>query len=148
MKISLHTLHRTAAITAFSLILAFFTSSLTVELWGDHQAIARVKQGIVYGIGLLIPVMALTGITGAKLAPNARSGTIGSKKKRMPFIALNGLLVLMPAAVYLHYLASRGQFDTTFYLVQILELLAGFANLVLMSLNIRDGRRLIRNRAS
>ena len=148
MSTSLRTLHRAAAMSAFLLILAFFTSSLIVELLGSPEAIATVKQSIVYGIGLLIPMMALTGITGAKLAPNASSGPIGSKKKRMPVIALNGLLVLVPAALYLNNLAGQGRFDTAFYTVQAVELLAGFINLVLMSLNIRDGRQLIRRRAS
>ncbi|MEV5574324.1 hypothetical protein AB0L06_30180 [Spirillospora sp. NPDC052269] len=60
----------------------------------------------------------------------------------MPFIAANGLLILVPAALYLDRLASRGGFGTLFYAVQALELTAGAANLTLMSLNLRDGLRL------
>lgn len=57
----------------------------------------------------------------------------------MPFIAANGLLILVPAAFYLESKASSGAFDTRFYLVQGVELIAGAANLVMMGLNIRDG---------
>ena len=78
------------------------------------------------------------------MASKVVSSPIGNKKKRMPFIAINGLFVLLPCAVYLHHLAQLGQFDTTFYIVQITELVAGFTNLTLMTLNIRDGRKLKR----
>ncbi|WP_236701278.1 hypothetical protein [Thalassomonas viridans] len=83
--------------------------------------------------------MAITGITGFKLAPNAKAGVIGEKKKRMPFIALNGILVLIPSAFYLKSLALSGSFGTSFYVVQAIELMAGFINISLMSLNFRDG---------
>ena len=62
--------------------------------------------------------------------------------KRMPFIAANGLLILVPAAIFLDQWASAGAFDTKFYLVQAVELLAGAVNLTLMGLNMRDGLRL------
>jgi hypothetical protein len=57
----------------------------------------------------------------------------------MPFIALNGLLVLVPCAVFLHARAVAGDFGGVFALVQGIELLAGAANLALMGLNLRDG---------
>ena len=60
----------------------------------------------------------------------------------MPFIAANGVLILIPCALYLAALASRGEFGGGFYAVQALELAAGAVNLTLMSLNIRDGVRL------
>ena len=60
----------------------------------------------------------------------------------MPFIGANGLLILLPAAIVLDQLASAGSFDSSFYLLQALELVAGATNLTLMFLNIRDGRRI------
>ncbi|EKM33328.1 hypothetical protein VCHENC02_1201 [Vibrio harveyi] len=42
----------------------------------------------------------------------------------------------------MQHLAASNQFDTTFYIVQLVELLAGFTNLTLMTLNIRDARAL------
>ncbi len=71
-----------------------------------------------------------------------KKGLVGAKKKRMPFVAANGLLVLLPAAIYLQHLASIESFDTTFYVIQAIELAAGFTNLTLMGLNIRDGLRM------
>ncbi len=62
-----------------------------------------------------------------------------AKRKRMPFIAANGLLVLVPCAIVLNRWASAGSFDTSFYVVQIIELIAGPINLTLMSRNVRDG---------
>jgi hypothetical protein len=72
----------------------------------------------------------------------SKDGRIMSKKRRMPFIAGNGVLILVPSVVYLDRLASRGNFGTEFIAVQSIELVAGAVNLVLMAFNIRDGMRL------
>lgn len=58
----------------------------------------------------------------------------------------DGIFILIPAALYLAMLASRGAFGTAFYAVQAIELLAGAVNLSLMALNIRDGFRLTAGR--
>jgi hypothetical protein len=42
----------------------------------------------------------------------------------------------------LNHWAATGSFNTPFYLVQAIELIAGPINLILMSLNIRDGLRM------
>jgi hypothetical protein len=60
----------------------------------------------------------------------------------MPLIAANGLLVLIPSALFLAAKARAGEFDTTFYAVQALELAAGATNLILLGLNMRDGFKL------
>ncbi|WP_420224402.1 hypothetical protein [Pigmentiphaga litoralis] len=60
----------------------------------------------------------------------------------MKLIAANGLLILLPSAFFLAARANSGQFGTDFYAVQTIELVAGAANIVLMSLNVRDGLRL------
>jgi hypothetical protein len=67
---------------------------------------------------------------------------VGAKIKRMPLIAANGILVLVPAALFLAYKAGRAEFDALFYAVQALELLAGAANVALLGLNMRDGLRM------
>ena len=53
----------------------------------------------------------------------------------MPFIGANGILVLIPCAVVLDRWASTGTFDTGFYVVQGVELLAGAISLILMGMN-------------
>ena len=72
-----------------------------------------------------------------------RKGMLAArKKKRMPFIAMNGLLILMPSAVFLASRANQGVYDGWFYGIQAIELIAGAINLCLMGLNIRDGFRM------
>jgi hypothetical protein len=141
MKSSIVKVHAAAASLALLFIICFFSSTLLSELFGSQQQIAAVKNSIFYAVWFLIPLMAATGITGSKLAGKAKSGLIGKKMKRMPFIALNGLLILVPSAVYLRSLAVVGDFSTVFYVVQVIELLAGAINITLMSLNFRDGMR-------
>ena len=64
----------------------------------------------------------------------------------MPFIALNGILVLVPAAFFLAARAEAGEFDAIFYAVQGLELAAGATNIILMSASLRDGLAITRKR--
>jgi hypothetical protein len=139
MKSTLVKVHAAAASLALLIIVSFFSSSLLSELLGSQQQVATVKNAIFYAVWFLIPFMAITGITGAKLAGKVKGGLIGKKMKRMPIIALNGLLILLPAAVYLRSLAMAEDFSTVFYVVQGVELLAGAINITLLSMNFRDG---------
>lgn len=148
MKKILPVIHKTSGLIAFILIASFFISSVYVDFFGNKESVLSAKVSIFYGIWLLIPLMAITGITGAKMAPKRVSGPIASKKKRMPFIALNGLFILLPAAFVLKNLALEGDFSRFFYIVQTIELMAGFINLTLMGLNIRDAFRLKRPKAN
>lgn len=86
--------------------------------------------------------MAAVGASGFRLGGRSAAPLAVAKKRRMPIIALNGLLVLVPAAFFLAYRADAGRFDAAFYFVQAVELLAGAANLALIGLNMRDGLRL------
>ena len=136
-------IHRSSAIIATLCIATFFISSIAVELFGGPEMIATVKRLIVTpGLFILVPAIALTGATGFSLSGNRKGRLIDAKKKRMPFIAANGLLILLPSAIYLNHLASGHDFTLFFYLVQGLELLAGGVNLALMSLNMCDGLKL------
>jgi hypothetical protein len=94
------------------------------------------------GTLILVPALAITGASGFRVAGASSDPCIASKKRRMPFIAGNGVLILIPAALGLSVLASRREFDGVFYAVQAAELIAGGVNLALMLLNIRDGLRL------
>jgi hypothetical protein len=135
----LRRVHLTAAAIGFATILTFWTSTVIVELFGSDEAIRDVKQVIPWGFLLLVPALAVTGATGFALAGKGTERRIRAKKRRMPFVAGNGLLVLIPAALYLDHLASRGDFGGRFVVVQAIELVAGAVNLTLMSLNVRDG---------
>ncbi|GAB5382687.1 MAG: hypothetical protein Alis3KO_39790 [Aliiglaciecola sp.] len=133
-------IHLAAALVATLCIATFFISTIAVELFGSKETITIVKALVVTpGLFILIPTMALVGGTGFSSSKNRRGQLIDKKKKRMPFIAAIGLLVLTPCAIFLSIWANTGSFDTRFYFVQGLELIAGATNLILMSLNLRDG---------
>lgn len=136
-------LHLIASLLALLCIATFFSSTLLSETLGTHTSVAHIKHLIVSpGLWVLIPAMVLAGASGTFLGRTRRGRLVDSKKKRMPFIAANGLLVLVPCALALNLWASAGTFDTRFYMVQAIELIAGATNLVLMGLNVRDGLRL------
>ncbi len=135
--------HSIASMLATLTIATFFLSTVVVELFGSHEAVAAVKRLIVApGLFILVPAIAIAGGSGQILSKSRKGQLVDAKKKRMPFIAANGLLILIPCAIVLNSWASNGKFDEMFYLVQGVELLAGAVNLTLMSLNIRDGRKL------
>ena len=81
------------------------------------------------------------------LARGKNLNLIKTKQKRMAVIVLNGLCILLPSAIYLYTLSVDNQFGHVFYGVQTLELIAGFANIILISMNIRDGLKLSKNRS-
>lgn len=140
MKYKLHLL---AAILSTVCIATFFTSSIVVELFGTKESVSTIKSFIVTpGLFILVPAMALVGGTGFIASKNINGQLVTNKKKRMPFIVVNGLFILTPCAILLSLWSSTGTFDSRFYIVQGVELLAGAINLVLMGLNTRDGLRM------
>ena len=135
--------HLVAGVIATLCIATFFVSTVLVELLGSHEMVAWLKSLVVMpGLFVLVPAIALTGGSGLFLSKSRRGRLVDAKKKRMPFIAANGLLVLVPCAVVLSRWSAVGSFDISFYVVQAIELLAGAVNLSLMGLNIRDGLRM------
>lgn len=149
---TLSRVHLAAALLATLTIALFFVTTVVVEATGGHPAVARVKSLIVVpGLFVLVPAIAVTGGTGFVLSRGWQGALVARKKRRMPVIAGNGLLILVPAAIVLDRWAAAGAFDAGFYVVQAVELLAGGTNLTLMGLNMRDGLRLsgrLRLRAS
>lgn len=137
-------IHAAAGVLAFLFVAAFWTSTVVSELFLDDGAVTSVKVAITYAFIAFIPCMAITGATGFAMGGKSTSPILVAKRRRMPIIGANGLLVLIPAAIFLSIKAQAGEFDTAFYTVQVLELLAGATNLFLMGLNIRDGRQMSR----
>lgn len=138
-------IHAVAGVLAFLFIAMFWTSTVVSELFLDHAAVTSVKVAVTYAFIAFVPCMAITGATGLAMGVKSTFPTLVAKRRRMPIIGVNGLLVLIPAAIFLSVKAQAGEFDTAFYAVQILELLAGATNLFLMGLNIRDGRQMSRS---
>jgi Na+/H+ antiporter NhaA len=137
------TAHAAAGTLAFLLVASFWTSTLVSELFLDTQAIVAVKQTIArYGLVALVIAMAATGGSGFALGKNRKGRLIEEKKKRMPIIGANGVLVMIPAALYLSMKATAGEFDAPFYAAQALELAVGLVQLTLLARNFRAGLRL------
>ena len=137
-------IHKTASLLATLCIATFFTSTLMVELFGTEEMIALVKSLIVMpGVFILVPAMAVTGATGFALAKERKGRVVDAKKKRMPIIAIIGMFILLPAAIYLNNWASIGSFDMKFYILQGVELIAGAINLTLMIKSMKDGKKLV-----
>lgn len=139
-------LHKAAGLLAVLTIATFWVSTAITELLLDKDAVAAVKILIPWGFLILVPAMATAGATGMALANGRTAGIPGAKRRRMSFIAANGLLVLIPAALFLAAKARAGVFDGAFTAVQAVELVAGAANILMMALNIRDGRKMTAGR--
>lgn len=134
--------HAIAGATAMLIIASFLTATLVSEIFLDHAAVAAVKHTIVHSLFLLVPLMAATGGSGFVLGKTRKGGLLDRKKKRMKIIGTNGLLALIPAAIFLKSKAAAGEFDALFYAVQLLELIVGVAQFTLMGMNFRDGIKL------
>lgn len=136
-------IHPVAGAVAMLTIATFWLSTALSELFASQAIVTSVKTGILWGFVVLIPALATAGGSGFALARGRpRSGLVGAKVKRMPLIAANGILILIPSALFLASKARAAEFDTAFYAVQALELAAGAANLVLLGLNLRDGLKM------
>ena len=135
-------IHPVAGSIAILTIATFWLSTLLSELFASGTFVAAVKATIPWGFLILVPALAATGGTGFLLAKGRKGSLILDKSRRMPLIAANGILVLIPSAFFLAYKARAGEFDSLFYAVQALELLGGATNLFLLGWNMRDGLRL------
>ncbi|MGD9209615.1 MAG: FAD-dependent oxidoreductase [Desulfobacteraceae bacterium] len=134
--------HPIAGAIAILLISTFWLSTALSELFASQAVVTAVKIAIPWGFLLLIPALIATAGSGVAIAKGIRKGVIGAKFKRMPFIAANGILILIPAAFYLASKARAVEFDTGFYAVQAIELVAGAANITLLALAMRDGLKM------
>ena len=118
----------------------FWVASFVSELFLTEAAVIEVKRSIVYyGLAPLVLFMAITGGSGNFLTRNRQNKIVQSKLKRMKVLALNGFLVMIPSALFLHHKASLGEFDRIFYSVQVLELAVGLLQIFLLSQNFREG---------
>ncbi|AQS86390.1 hypothetical protein A0U92_09540 [Acetobacter aceti] len=121
------------------------TASIIAELYGNPQTMAVIRHAILWGLLVLIPCLALTGLSGYRATGTAPRGLALTKFKRMRVTGLNGICILVPCAFFLALRASELKFDRLFYEVQFIELLAGSINLALLGMNFRDGLRMARS---
>lgn len=134
-------LHLAATAVATLTIFSFFSFSLIAEIIGTPEFIRQVKTGILYSLPLLLVAMPALALSGKKLAGASTHPMILKKLNRMKMMAANGLM-LVSLAIYLYYHAVYKSIDSTFFIIQMIELTLGACNLLLIGLNVRDGLRL------
>jgi multisubunit Na+/H+ antiporter MnhB subunit len=138
-------LHLTAAATAATTTVLFILAAISTALLDRHHTV-DVRQAMLWGLLVLVPVLLITVATGFRMAGTSVDPRMTAKKRRMAFIAGIGLLLLTPAAFALHQLAPHGDFGAPYLIVQTVEALATATSLALMAANIRDGLRLTARR--
>lgn len=138
----LKTIHPVAGAVAILTIATFWLSTSLSKSFGSTATIVAVKRTIPWGFLLLVPALAAAGGSGFAMTKARKAGLVAAKIKRMPFIAANGLLILIPSALFLASKAKAAEFDIAFYVVQALELAAGATNIFLLGLNMRDGLKM------
>lgn len=134
-------IHLIGAIVGAITILSFFTSTVIVEVTGNEEKIKMLKSIIFYSLPFLIVSMPIVVITGNSLAGNSSHPDIISKKRKMKWIAMNGI-TLIALASFLFFYSTNYAIDETFFVFQAAELALGFSNIVLMGLNFRTGLKL------
>jgi hypothetical protein len=140
MNKNLVRVHVVASLVATATVATFLGLAIASELAPGFTATARTS--ILRGLFVLVPALMAIGITGLRLARNHRGRLVDDKLRRMKLVAINGVFILLPCAIWLAWRANGGHFDTAFGVVQLIELAAGAANLRLLLLNLRDGLRL------
>ena len=135
-------IHPIAGTIALLTIMSFWCATALSELFAGHETVTMVKSAVPWGFLILIPALAVVGGSGFRLGKRMRGPLVAAKSRRMPIIAANGIVILIPSALYLSFKAQAGAFDAGFYIVQAIELCAGAANITLLGLNMRDGMRL------
>ena len=135
-------IHPLAGALALLMIMTFWLSTVTSLAFGSTAAIVAVKTAIPWGFIILIPAIVAAAGSGMALSKGRPGGLAEVKRKRMPLIAANGVLILIPAALFLAAKARAGEFDAAYDGVQAVELIAGALNIALLGLNMRDGLRM------
>jgi hypothetical protein len=136
---TLVTLHAASGAVTLVTICAFWLSAFAAELVLTPAGVVAVRTAILYALPVLVAALAVTGGSGARLAGRSKAPLIRAKQRRMAVAAANGLLVLVPSAIFLGWRAQTGDLGGAFAIVQIVELVAGAANIVLLGLNMRAG---------
>src|SRR5687767_966356 len=63
----LRRVHLVAGVAAFLTILTFWAATVLSELFGDKATVAAVKNGVLWGLLVLVPAMAAVGGSGFRL---------------------------------------------------------------------------------
>ncbi len=140
-------LHAAAGTLALMTILGLQALVALGEVSGYPADLHATRVRALWVMALvLIPALITAGASGARLGRGWRSPAVAVKLARMKVIAVLGLLVLVPLAIGLWFLAAQGWIDGRYHLLTRIETLAALTNVLLLGLNLRDGLRMRRPR--
>jgi|GEM_PF-2941081 len=136
--------HFFTGILVLGTLTTFWLALIISDFFLDQDALAQVRLGIVYALILLIPSMIAVKATGSKLGADRITNDvrIQHKKKRATWMAINGALIMVPAAFFLNYKASHDEIDLAFRVVQGIELFVGSFQYYFVLKNFRVGMTL------
>lgn len=138
--------HKLAGYTVLFVLTCFWLALVISDFFFDHDALAVVRQGIVIALAVLVPAIIVAEISGGKLGSryNGNDALIKKKKLRAKMMAINGAIIMVPAAFFLYYKSANGEFDDAFLVVQVLELLVGSYQYYAVFTNVMGGRALMK----
>jgi len=141
--------HPVAGTIALVCVCCFWLSTVAAEILafafgGDAMVplVVAVKTAIPFGFIILVPALIATTVSGFRLNAGRSAPLTRQKQRRMPFIIVTGVVILIPSAIYLAAAARAHSFGNVFILVQAIELIAGAVNISLLRLNMRDGQQM------
>jgi nucleoside-diphosphate-sugar epimerase len=138
--------HVGAGLLAILLLVGFWTSSAAAVVIRDLALVRTVKHTISAALWILIPSLAATALSGEVLARRRGAPLVRAKRLRARAAMLNGLLVLLPTVLSLEKIVDTHGLVLQFFALQVLELLAGAANLTLLVQAATRGRALTATR--
>jgi len=97
---------------------------------------------MIFALGLMVPATIIVGQAGKKMGKGYDSKLLKKKLKLFKAIQRIGPFVLGPTGITLYFLARNDSFDTLFYAIQLIELIAQFASIVLIILAVKTGNQM------
>lgn len=118
------------------LTLSVFRLNGALVDWGDYFS---APEELTSARWQMLGALTLAGqpLTAPQIA-NSMGVTRQGAQKQLNLLVDSGLI---PCALFLANRAQSGLLDSSFYGIQVMELTAGAINLILLSLNFRDGLR-------
>jgi hypothetical protein len=129
---------------ALTLVSTSLLASMVSEFWYSQEVISEVKELILQGMLLLVAILSLTAIFGLILSKKRRGSIIEAKKKRMIWIFLIAILVLLPDAYLMNLHSQTEGTGWLYFLPLAIEYIFDVIILILLGLNFLDGGKLVR----
>lgn len=132
-------IHAFAGVLGLVCVTTFVGATAYGHLLGTEADLVAVKDFIFKAIFVQILALLGAGASGVSLLGKRSEPLADKKQKRGPIGFMTTLLLLTPCAWFLSSRADAGQFDTLFYVAQMVELGGNAVCFAMISLNIRDG---------